>query len=70
MDDLNAEIERRRALIAQNEARIAKLVSNLWQDQPKAGAADQGGNDEELGLRQQNVILRREIADLKAKLAK
>jgi DNA topoisomerase IA len=67
MNDLNREIERRLARIAENEAQISKLVAQLWQDEP---VNLQAAKDEELDLRQRNVILRREIADLRAKLPK
>lgn len=67
MTDLNTEVERRLARITENEARISKLVAQLWQDEPKNLEA---AKEEELDLRQQNAIMRREIADLRAKLGK
>jgi len=68
MADIEMEIESRLKRISENDARISALVNLLWH--PDGAKNPERLREEEMDLRQANVILRREVADLRTKLPK
>lgn len=68
MVDFQGEIESRLQRINENEERIAGVLKQLWDSENLKDP--ESLREHELELRQKNVILRREIAEIRTKLPK